>query len=441
MARQTAARLVIHSIGSLVTPCSEDAPLRGSSLSQLEVIEHAAIAIGVNGTIMAAGREVDVRAAVATDEETRFLDAGGLLALPGFVDCHTHPVFAGDRAEEFELRNTGASYEQLHEQGGGIRRTVRLTREASTDQLEEQLARHCEWMLASGTTTAEAKSGYGLTIEDELRLLRCIAAVDARQPLHLVPTALAAHTVPAEFDGDPDSYLDEVAIPTLDRAAREELAGAADVFLERGSFSADQAQRYLNHAAKVGMQMRLHTNQFSDQGGVRMAVDLGARSVDHLEVLDPEDVARLGQSSTAAVLLPLSALMLNRPQAPGRALVDAGAIVAAATDFNPGSSYSESVPLAMSMACIGCGLTSAEALSAVTVNAAWVLGLHETVGRLAPGYRGNVVLVDQPDVRHLCYHVGAPAVRYVVAAGEVVVEQGRAVLPDNRAIGLDDAST
>jgi imidazolonepropionase len=420
MTSRPLARTVIHGIGTMVTPARVPAPIRGRDLADIVEVHGAAIAIGGDGVIVAAGTEREVRGLVATDGDTAWHDARGALAVPGLVDCHTHPVFAGDRANEFELRNLGAGYEEIHAAGGGIRASVARTRAALDDgSIAPQVRRHLDWMLAAGTTTAECKGGYALTLDHELESLRVLQAVAADHPLRITTTMLAAHTVPVEYDGRADDYVDEVAIPAVERARQEVGASAADVFLERGSFDRAQAERYLRAAQAAGLDARLHGDQFSDQGGIELAIELGARSIDHLEALEP-DAERLGllaRSHVAGVLLPLSSLFLGRPYAPGRELVDAGAIVALASDFNPGSSYGESLTLAMSLACIGCHLRAGEALTAATANAAWVLGLADRVGRLDPGWRGDVVLLDQPSLAHLPYHVGSPAVRSVFVGG------------------------
>ncbi|MCW2928420.1 MAG: imidazolonepropionase [Thermoleophilia bacterium] len=425
---QPRASTVIHGIGTLVTPARVPAPIRGSDLAAVVEVHGAAVAIDDDGVIIASGVEADVRGAISTDGDTRFHDAHGALALPGLVDCHTHPVFAGDRAAEFELRNLGAGYEEIHAAGGGIKASVARTRTALDDgTIAPQVRRHLDWMLAAGTTTAEGKSGYALTLEHELESLRVLQGVARDHPLRMTRTLLAAHTVPVEYEGRADDYIDEVAIPAAQRAVREVRASAADVFLERGSFDAAQARRYLLAAQAAGLQARMHGDQFSDQGGIELAVEIGARSVDHLEALeaDAPRLRTLAQSGVAGVLLPLSSLFLGRPYAPGRELVDAGAIVAVASDFNPGSSYGEALTLSMSLACLGCRLRAGEVLTAVTVNAAWVLGLADRVGRLDVGYRGDVVLLDQPSLAHLPYHVGSPAIRSVFVGGlEVSTEVG-----------------
>jgi imidazolonepropionase len=417
------AQLIIHGIGQLVTPARVAAPIRGADLANVVVIDNAAIAVDATGRVIAVGTQADVTRAIVSTPDTEYHDARGMLAIPGLIDCHTHPVFAGDRAAEFELRNLGAGYEAIHAAGGGIHASVERTRAAlDAGTIAPQVRRHLDWMLAAGTTTAEGKSGYGLTHEHELEALRILGRVAEDHPLQMQRTILAAHTVPREYADRGDDYVDEVAIPAARDAARDGLASAADVFLERGSFTTQQARRYLLAAQDVGLAARLHGDQFSDQHGIELAIEIGARSIDHLEALEP-DAARLMQlanSDVAAVLLPLSSLMLTRPYAPGRELVDAGAIVALASDFNPGSSYGESLTFAMSLACIGCRLRAAEALTAMTVNAAWVLGLDDTYGRLDVGSRADIVLLDQPGLAHLPYHVGTPAVRDVFVAGRLV---------------------
>jgi imidazolonepropionase len=338
------------------------------------------------------------------------VDGRGLCAIPGLVDCHTHACFAGDRVEEFALRASGASYEELHAAGGGIMSTVRATRAAGPEKLAAAVRTHRSWMLRAGTTTFEAKSGYGLDRDTELASLQAIRDEGG------IPTWLGAHAVPPEYD-DADAYLDFILTQVLPDAAA--LAEAADVFLERGAFDAAQARRYLSACAEAGLALRLHADQFTEQGAVPLAIELGARSVDHLEATGAEGVAALGASDVAAVLLPASALFLARPMPPARALVEAGAIVTLATDFNPGSAFCESLPLVCSLAATQLKLSPAEALAACTVNAAHVLGRSGRLGRLASGYDADIVLLDAPDWRYLAYHLGGNLVTNVVLQGEL----------------------
>jgi imidazolonepropionase len=397
-------RLLVRGLAQLATPRGTDAPLRGAALGDVEVVEDAYI-LCRDDRIEAVGRMRDLQ---PLDGDVEELDARGLCAVPGLVDCHTHACFAGDRVDEFALRAGGATYEELHAAGGGIMSTVRATRAAGAAALAEAVRTHRDWMLRAGTTTFESKSGYGLDRDTELASLQAI--VDAGG----VPTWLGAHAVPPEF-ADADAYLDFLLDDVLPAAA--ELAEAADVFLERGAFDRAQARRYLEACAAAGLALRLHGDQFTEQGAVPLAVELGARSVDHLEATGADGIRALGASSVVAVLLPASALFLARPMPPARALVEAGAAVALATDFNPGSAFCESLPLVCSLAATQLRLSPAEALAACTVNAAHVLGRADRIGRLAPGYAADIVLLDAPDWRYLAYHLGGRLVDRVVVAG------------------------
>jgi imidazolonepropionase len=395
------SRLLVRDVDQIATPASAETPLRGADLGRIEVVEGAFILCD-EGRIVEVGRMADLG---VLDGDVEELDGRGLCALPGLVDCHTHACFAGDRVEEFALRAAGASYEELHAAGGGILSTVRATRAAGEAALAAATARHAAWMRAHGTTTFEAKSGYGLDRESELAQLRAIRAADG------VPTFLGAHAVPPEHP-DADAYLDYLLADVLPDAAP--LAEAADVFLERGSFDAAQARRYLEACAAAGLALRLHGDQFTEAGAIPLAIELGARSVDHLEATGADGVRALAASEVTGVLLPASALFLGRPMPPARVLVDAGAAVALATDFNPGSAFCESLPLVCSLAVTQLRLTPAEALAASTVNAAHVLGRARRIGRLAPGYAAHVVLLDAPDWRYLAYHLGGDVVHSVL---------------------------
>jgi imidazolonepropionase len=404
--------LLVRDLEQVVTTTGGPAPLRGRALGELEVVERGYVLCD-GDRIARLGRMADLAAADVPADAVE-LDGRGRSAVPGLVDCHTHACFAGDRAEEFALRAGGASYEELHAAGGGILATVRATRAAGEDGLAQALERHRGWMLAHGTTTFEAKSGYGLDRETELAQLRAVAAAGG------VPTWLGAHAVPPEFP-DADAYLDEALARVLPEAAT--VAEAADVFLERGAFDVAQARRYLEACAAAGLVLRMHADQFTEAGGIPLAVELGARSVDHLEATGPDGVRALGTSDVAAVLLPVAALFLGRPMPPARALVDAGAVVALATDFNPGSAFCESLPVVMSLACTQLGLTPAEALAACTVNAAHVLGRADRLGRLASGFTADLVLLNVSDWRYLPYHLGGEHVAVVVKEGQVVWER------------------
>jgi imidazolonepropionase len=401
-------QLLIRDLRQVASPAGQHAPLRWRDLGTVEVIEDAYVLCD-GATIVQTGRMRDLE---PLENDVVELDGRGLCAIPGLVDCHTHPAFGGDRVDEFSLRAGGASYEELHAAGGGILSTVRATRQAGAAGLRAAVARHRGWMRCAGTTTFEGKSGYGLDADAELASLRAIRDVGG------VPTFLGAHAVPSEHD-DADAYLDFVIADVLPEAAK--LADAADVFLERGAFDAAQARRYLLAAREHGLALRLHGDQFTESGAIPLAIELGARSVDHLEATGPAGIAALAASDVTGVLLPASALFLGRPMPPGRALVDAGAAVALATDFNPGSAFCESLPLVASLAATQLKLSPAEALSACTVNAAHVLGRADRIGRLSPGYAADIVLLDAPDWRYLAYHLAGDLVATVIEAGSVVL--------------------
>jgi imidazolonepropionase len=403
----SARRLLVRDLAQLATPAGTHAPLRGSALRDMRVFEQAFI-LCEGGRIVATGemRDLDLPPGDLVE-----IDGRGLCAIPGLVDCHTHACFLGDRVEEFSFRSAGASYEELHAARGGILSTVQATRAADEDALRAAVERHRLWMARAGTTTFEAKSGYGLDRETELASLRAIADAGG------IPTWLGAHAVPPEFD-DPDAYLEFAIAEVLPQAA--EIAQAADVFVERGAFDARQARRYLEACAAEGLVLRLHGDQFTERGAVPLAVELAARSIDHLEATGDDGVRALAASDVTAVFLPASALFLGRPMPPARKLVDEGAAVALATDFNPGSAFCESLPLVCSLACIQMSISPAEALSASTVNAAHVVGRADRIGRLASGYDADFVLLDAPDWRHLAYHLAGNIVSAVVCKGETL---------------------
>ena len=386
-------RVLFRDLAQLVTPAGSDAPLRGPALGAVTVVEDAFV-LCEEGRVIAVGRMRDLERLPGDLVE---IDGRGRCALPGLVDCHTHPAFDGDRVAEFALRAAGATYEELHAAGGGILATVRATRAAGEDALVRRVGTHARAMLSHGTTTWEGKSGYGLDRDTELAQLRAVAVNGG------VPTWLGAHAVPPELD-DADAYLDFALSEVLPDAAT--IAEAADVFLERGAFDRAQAERYLRACKDAGLELRLHGDQFTESGAVPLAIDLGARSVDHLEATGDDGIAALARSEVVGVLLPASALFLGRPMPPARKLVDAGAAVALATDFNPGSAFCESLPLVCSLACTQLRLSPSEALAACTVNAAHVLRRADRKGRLTPGHDADLLLLDVPDWRYLAYHLG-----------------------------------
>ena len=406
--------LLIHDLAAAVTPVGTG-PLRGREFGALHIHSPASVAIA-GDRIFAVGQPAEILRGIPSGRDYESVDGRGKVALPGLVDCHTHPAFLGDRAAEFGLRSSGATYEEIHASGGGIRSTVAATRAGGERDLRSSVERHLGWMLEHGTTTAEAKSGYGLDRETELKSLRVIEEAGRSSPVDVVPTFLGAHTVPPEFDSAAE-YVEFVIHEVLPEAAP--LARFADVFLERGSFEAPEARRYLEACREYGLALRFHADQFSERGAIPLALELGACSVDHLEATKDEGALLLAKSDVAAVLLPACGLFLDLPLPPARLLADEGAIVALATDFNPGSSYCESLPLVMNLACTRLGFSPAEGLCACTANAAHVLGA-EGIGRLSPGYKADVLLLDAPDWRHLVYHLGGDRFAARIKSGRVL---------------------
>ena len=379
------------------------------------VLRDAALA-AVDGRIVAVGPRDEVLRTVRPTEDAVVLERPTWSAVPGLVDCHTHAVHAGSRIEEFDLRTQGAGYEEIAAAGGGIRSTVRATRAAGETALTALATRRLERMRRLGTTTAEVKSGYGLDASTEAAMLRAARAAGTAAGVRVSTTLLALHATPPEALS-PDAYVGDVLAGILPACAP--LADAADCFLERGAFTAEQCRPYLEAARELGLRLRLHADQFSECGAVPLAVELGAASVDHLEATGPAGVAAIAASDLTAVCLPAAALYLDRPMPPARLLLDAGARVALSTDFNPGSAPCDSLLTIMTLACTQLHLSCAEALAASTAAPARVLGLEGEVGRLAPGYAADVVLLDDPDWRVAAYHLGhEPAA--VVSGGRAV---------------------
>lgn len=353
--------------------------------------------------------------------ETQVIDARGGFVGPGFVDPHTHLVFAGERSGEFDLRCRGASYLEIAQKGGGIASTVKATRAASEELLVELALPRLRRLLEHGVTTAEVKSGYGLTVEDELKMLRVVRELGRRQPVTLVPTLLCAHAVPAEYADRREQYVARCVEEIIPRVAEEKLAAFCDAFVERGAFTAEEGRRILEAGAKAGLRPRLHADQLSEGGGAELAAELGAATADHLEHVSDAGIAALARAGVSAVLVPVSTLFLRmRPYAPGRKLVDAGVNVAVGTNVNPGSAMSENVPLSLGLLCLENGLTADEAYRAATRGAAIALRLEDT-GMLRVGGPADLVVFGCRAPGHLPYHLGMNHVRWVVKAGRVVV--------------------
>lgn len=408
--------LLITGAAEVATPKGDRARV-GRELGQLSVVERGAVAID-QGRIVEVGPEADL---TQRFEAQQVLDAAGGTVLPGFVDAHTHPVFAGTREREFELRMGGASYVEIAEAGGGIASSLNGVRAADEAALTALLLDRAERFLAAGTTTIEAKTGYGLTLEDELRGLRAIAAADAGGALDLVPTCLAAHAYPPEFAGDHAGYERLLIEEIWPEVARQGIARYADIFTEAHVFDLDATRRVMGAAAEHGLALRLHVDQLTPLGGAQLAAELGARSADHLEHVSDEGIDALGEAGVVATLSPLVPLYLREEQeAPARRLIDAGVAVALSTDFNPGSCYCLSQFEVCSWAALRYGFSASEALTAATLNGAASLDLATDRGSLEAGKRADVIVTDLPNHLHLTYELGRNPVRAVVKDGRVL---------------------
>jgi imidazolonepropionase len=396
--------LAVINCAQIITLSGSPRPRVGAEMRELSMIADGAMLIR-NGRIEKAGSRREIEPLI--DSDCEIADAGGRMVLPGFVDAHTHPVFAGNRADEFEQRAEGATYQEIAAAGGGIRSTVRRTRAATEDELVEAGARYAHWFLRTGTTTIEAKSGYGLTVDDEIKLLRAIRRLDEKSPLNYVPTFLGAHLVPDEFKGRSSDYVDLITAEMLPRVASEKLAEYCDVFCEKGAFSVEESRRILIAARSLGFGLRIHANQLSSGGGAALAAELGAATADHLEHADLSQISVLKSAGVQPVLLPASVLMLGSRRYPdARAMIKAGLAVVIATDFNPGSSPVPSMPLVLTLASTLMKMTPAEAITAATINAAHSLGRGHEIGSLEPGKRADFVIHDCNDYRELAYFAG-----------------------------------
>ncbi len=412
------ADLLIYDAAQVLTLAAPDGPKRGAAMRDLGIIPNGAVAIR-EGRILDVGPSAELRSQVRAAQT---LYAGGSLIMPGFVDPHTHLVWAGDRADEFEMRVAGASYQAIMAAGGGIMSTVRRTRAASLSELVLQTRARLERMLAHGTTTVEIKTGYGLNVADELKQLEAIDRLQADTPMRLVPTFLGAHAIPAEYAGRADEYVDRVVEEMLPAAVAADAPPAfCDVFCEEGAFSLAQSRRVLEAARALGLGLKIHADEFAALGGTRLAVELGAVSADHLVCTPPDEIGRLAQSDTIAVALPGTPFGLGqRDYTPARAILDAGGALALATDCNPGTCWCEDMQFMIALACRYMGLTPAEAISAATINAAYAVGLGDEVGSLEPGKRADLLLLDIPSHRHLGYRFGSNLVQAVVVEGRLL---------------------
>jgi imidazolonepropionase len=411
--------LEIRNAACLATPLGK-AARRGREQGEIHRIHGASLRVE-NGLIVFVGTEEDYRRRYGGSPAGVSIDASGMTLLPGFVDAHTHPVWAGDRGVEIGRRLAGESYSAIAAEGGGINATVRATREASTETLGGLLRERLVRMRRHGTTTVEAKSGYGLTAADEIRSLEILAeaALDPGLP-RIVPTLLAAHEIPPEYRSRRAEWVRVIAEQIVPEAARRRLARYCDVFCDEGVFTVDEAQTILEAARQAGLGVRIHADELARSGGSFLAAELRAASADHLLCIGDEEVAALARAGTVAVILPGTAWWMRSRRAPARALVGAGVPVAVATDSNPGTCLTESMPAVAAHACLDSDLSVEETLTAMTLNAAASLGLASETGTLEPGKAADIVWIAAPNDRHLIYHWGVNQVAGVVCRGRVV---------------------
>ncbi|MBN2148385.1 MAG: imidazolonepropionase [Anaerolineales bacterium] len=413
--------MLIHSASQLLTLAGE--PQRGHALGQLGILTDGAALIR-DGKIAATGASAELLAAYPDEER---LDASGRVVMPGFIDPHTHLIWAGDRAAEFEMRLEGKTYLEILAAGGGILSTVRSTRQSSVEQLLAETRPRAREMLAHGTTTAEAKTGYGLETESELRLLQALIALDEEGPLDIAITFLGAHAVAPEYKNDPDGYTSLLCHEMLPETKRWWQAHAAhrplpfvDVFCERGAFNLEQSRRILQTARDLGFPLKIHADEFDNLGGASLAAELGAVSADHLVKTSAEDIANLAASSTVAVALPCTPFGLAEEHyTPAKAILEAGGLLALASDINPGTAWCGNMQFAIALACRYMRLTPAQAIATATINAAAAIGRASSVGSLEPGKQADVIILNVPDYRHLGYRFGTNLVQTVIKRGKV----------------------
>ena len=413
--------LAIIKCSQLVTLRGPARPRVGPELRELAIIQDGAMLVR-GRRIERVGPRKEIEKLISGEWEV--IDAGGRVLMPGFVDAHTHPIFAGDRAGEFEQRTGGATYGEIAAQGGGIKSTVRATRTASLDELVHAGKRYAEWFLRSGTTTVEAKSGYGLTVEDEVKILHAIKRLNEETPLRYIPTFLGAHDVPEEFTSRRGAYVDLIITEMLPQIAEGRLAEYCDAFCEAGAFTTDETWRILSAARCHGLGLRVHADQLSLSGGAKLAAELCADTADHLEYTDAASITALKSAGVQPVLLPGSVYGLGSNRYPAaREMIESGLAVVLATDFNPGSSPTASMPMILSLACTQMNMTPAETITAATINAAFSLGRGDEIGSLERGRRADFVIYDCADYRELAYFFGLEHAREVYVDGRLAYKR------------------
>ena len=413
--------LIIKNARQVLTMRSDQKGLRtGEHMDDVGIIEDAAVAIS-DGKIVAVGKTGEVLGQVKIDERMNVLDAKDKVVLPGFVDCHTHPVFAATREEEFEMRVKGRPYQEIAAAGGGIKSSVKTLRAASKKELIQLTLPRLDRMMSYGTTTIEAKSGYGLSLDDEIKMLEVIKELNHLHPIDLVPTFLGAHEIPEEYKSRREEYIQLIVEKMIPEVAKRKLAVFCDIFCEKGVFDIQESRRILSAAKDHGFRLKLHADQLTALGGAKLAAELGAVSADHLEFIDDEGIEMMKQAGVIGVLLPGACFGLGmKGYPPARKMIDQGLPVALATDFNPGSSMTESMPIILSMACLMMKMSPAEAVVASTITSAYAVGRADDVGSIEKGKKADLVIWNVRDYREIPYHYGVNLVDRVVKDGKIL---------------------
>ncbi|MDX9856463.1 MAG: imidazolonepropionase [candidate division Zixibacteria bacterium] len=417
---ETTTTVLVRNIGQLITMAGP-VPRLGADLRELGLVRNGAVALS-NEVVTAAGPCDEVERSISPAADCVVIDADGAVVTPGLIDPHTHPVFAKTREMEFEMRILGKSYMEIAEAGGGIRSSVRDLRTTPRDVIVEKSRKRLDRILAHGVTTIEAKSGYGLSTESEIMTLEIIRELNRSHPLDLIPTFLGAHEVPDEYRGRTDEYIDLINHEMLPRVVQGRLAEFSDIFTETGVFDIEQSRRVQQAAKDAGLGLKFHADELTPLGGAELAAEMGAVSADHLVYITDRGIRAMAESGTVAVLLPGTTFALGHTQyAPARRMIEEGVVVSLSTDCNPGSSYTENLSLIISIAALRMKMTAAEAISAVTVNAAVALNRGNRLGQLLPGRQADLVIWDMQDYREFPYHYGINPARVVIKRGKVAV--------------------
>lgn len=408
-------QLLIKNAAQVVTPQGHTA-IKGASMKDVKIYENASVLIE-DGHIVAVGDGAEWAKTVPVDKQ---IDATGKTVLPGFVDSHTHFVFGGYRADEFLWRMEGMTYMEIMERGGGINNTMKATRNASAEELIEHSMDILEKMLAFGITTVEGKSGYGMDHDTELKQLEVMKELEQRQPVEIVRTFMGAHSIPPEYKGRNEEFLKFLVKEVMPDVKKADLVQFCDIFCEKGVFSIEESRQYLQQAKDMGFDLKIHADEIVTLGGAELGAELGCTSADHLLHASEEGIKALANSDTVATLLPTTAFCLKEPFAPARKMIDAGCAVALATDFNPGSGFTNSVPLMIALGVIYMGMTAEEAITALTLNGAAAVGRADTIGSIEEGKQADIVILQYPSYKFLPYHTGVNIVETVIKKGKVV---------------------